>query len=498
MADIFIEWDRDRLVVAQGKSDGSKASIRLVRILERQPDSTDTLDIVDQLKQMFPSGSGRTRPAVTVVFPRQLVTIHRIQLPQVPDSEVAEMVRLQAAMRLTVPVESVCLDFTPMPLVTGSATRDVLLVTVPNDQVAVARRTMNDAGLELAEVRVSAFCVAQAAAQAGLLTARTDTSKVDIVALMRRDLIELTFVRGTAVVFSHSGSSWTSPDGIERAIRSELTRARMSAAESLGEHRIDRLILIGTPDVTSAVTDQIASRLDGAKLERIDPLTAFISGSLPDNAAATDLVTIAGAMAGGVQSTVEVVDLINPRKPPEKKDLRRVKILAATLAGLLVFAGGYIWRRGQIRSLTDAQTLMTAANVEIKEKLKAGEDELVQAAKVGAWVDRDIEWLDEIVKLQTLLPPTDRMFIDNFQFQTVQQNGTGTITLEGYAKSETDIANLARRLREAGYPVEPYEPEFRASAVSDYGVKVVLKVRLPEPLVVANITPRPKARLSAP
>ena len=362
----------------------------------------------------------------------------------------------------------------------------MLLVTVPNEQVAVARRTMNDAGLELAAVRVSAFCVAQAAAQAGLLAARTDTFKVDIVALMRRDLIELTFVRGTAVVFSHSGSSWTSTDGIERAIRSELTRARMSAAESLGEHKIDRLILIGTPDVTSAVTDQIASRLDGAKLERIDPLTTFISGTLPDKAAATDLVTIAGAMAGGIQTSVEVVDLINPRKPPEKKDLRRVKLLAATLAGLVVFAGGYLWRHVQMRSLSESRDFISAGNVEIKETLKAGEHELVQADKVRAWVSRDIEWLDELVKLQTLLPSTDRMFIDNVQFQTVAQNGTGTISMEGYAKSDTDISNLARRLREAGYPVEPYEPEFRASAVSDYGVKVVLKVRLPEIPVVAE------------
>ncbi len=482
MADIYIEWDRDRLVVAQGKSDGSKAALRLVRILERQPDSTDTLGIVDQLKQLFPSGSGKSRPSVSVVFPRQLVTIHRIQLPQVPDAEVPDMVRLQASMRLTVPVESVCLDFTPMPIVTGSATRDVLLVTVPSDQVAVARRTMNDAGLDLAEVRVSSFCVAQAAAQAGLLTAQTeDDSKVNIVALMRRDFIELTFVRGTAVVFSHSGNSWTTPDSIDRAIRSELARARMSAAESLGEHRIERLILIGTPDVTAAVTDKIASRLEGAKIERVDPLAAFISGTLPDNAAATDLVTIAGAMAGGVQSAVEVVDLINPRKSPEKKDLRRVRILAATLAGLVVFAGGYLWRHGQIRSLTESVTVMTASNIEIKKALKDGEDELLQATRVGSWVAGDFEWLDEIMKLKVLLPSTDRMFIDNIQFQTVQQNGTGTVAIECYAKSDMEISNLARRLREAGYPVEPFEHEYRASAVSDYGVKVVLKIRLPEP-----------------
>ena len=157
MADKFIEWDRDRLVVAEGTASGEKAQFQLVKILERQADSNDTFVLVDQLKQLFPVGTDRKRASAAIVFPRQMVTIHRIQLPQVPDSEIPDMIRLQASMRLTVPVESVCMDFTPLPVQAGSATRDVLLVTVPNDQVAVARRTLNDAGLELTEVRVSAF-----------------------------------------------------------------------------------------------------------------------------------------------------------------------------------------------------------------------------------------------------------------------------------------------------------------------------------------------------
>ena len=170
MVDKFIEWDRDRLVVAQGTSDGGRANFRLVKILERQSDSGDTLALVDQLKQLFPVGTDRKRASVGIVFPRQMVTIHRIQLPQVPDAELADMIRMQATMRLTVPVESVCMDFTPLPVQPGSATRDVLLVTVPTEQVAIARRTLNDAGLDLSEVRVSAYCVAQAATRAGILS----------------------------------------------------------------------------------------------------------------------------------------------------------------------------------------------------------------------------------------------------------------------------------------------------------------------------------------
>jgi hypothetical protein len=79
--------------------------------------------------------------------------------------------------------------------------------------------------------------------------------------LMRRDFIEVTFLRGTAVLYSHSGSSWSSADAIERTLRSELTRARMSAAESLGDHKIRRILLIGSTEETNAVSEQMASQI---------------------------------------------------------------------------------------------------------------------------------------------------------------------------------------------------------------------------------------------
>ena len=181
MSDIFIEWDRDRLVVARGRSEGNRVEITESCIIDRPVDAADMLTVVDQLKQIAGRAQGKNRPQVTVVFPRQFVTIHRIQLPQVTDAELPDMVRMQATMRLTVPVDSVSMDFAPLPVISGSMTRDVLLVTAPNDKVTQARRTLNDAGLELKQLRVSAFCLAQAAAQAGILKESTDASLVDVV-----------------------------------------------------------------------------------------------------------------------------------------------------------------------------------------------------------------------------------------------------------------------------------------------------------------------------
>jgi hypothetical protein len=105
---------------------------------------------------------------------------------------------------------------------------------------------------------------------------------------------------------------------------------------------------------------------------------------------------------------------------------------------------------------------------------------MTQSESVSEWVNRDVEWLDEMVRLKSILPATDRMFIDSFQFTAIQRGALPSIKLVGFARSESDVNELARKLRDAGYGVKPFEPEYRASAVSqDYGVQIVLEVSLP-------------------
>jgi Tfp pilus assembly protein PilN len=480
MADIIIEWDRDRLVVAQGQAQGPAAAFSLLQVLPRAADPQDTLSLVQGLQQLFPSQSERNKPKVCVVLPRQLVTIHRIQLPQVPDAEVPEMLRLQAAMKLTVPVESVLLDFAPLPIQPGAPTRDVLLVTIPGDQMALVRRTLNDAGLELAEARVGAWCFTQALARAGITTPAS--SAVDVVALLRRDFLELTFLRGNTVLYVHSGSSWATPEDLERTLRAELSRARLSAADILADQPIARLLLVGDPQASSAVSDQVASRLGNAAVERIDPAQSLLS--LPQNSTvpAVDAATLAGALLSRSATPVEIIDFVNPRKAAEKRDLRRVKILGATLAGLVLVAGMYTWRQNRVADLQRQKSLVDAENADLREKLEAGSTDLEFAEKIGRWVDRDIEWLDELTRLRTLMPGTDRIFIDNIAMAAVPQNAVGLIRLEAWAKSEADINELTRKLREAGYGVKPFDTDLRPAAVSqEYQVRVQLEVVLPEP-----------------
>lgn len=477
MSEIFIEWDRDRLVVAEGQPSGGRAAFGFVEVLERAEDPNDTLALVEGLQKLFPGKSDRKRLEATVVFPRQLVTFHRIQLPQVSDAEVPDMLKMQAAMKLTVPVESVAMDFTPLPLQAGSPTRDVVLVTVPGDQLAIVRRTLHDAGLELSEARVSGYCVAQALSSAGLTQ---EGEGVDVVAVLRTDFVELTFLRSTTVIYSHSGNSWNADDAIEKTLRSELSRARMSASDVLGEQKVRRIILLGSPDITSQVSDQLGTRFDNAVIERVDPAVSLFGGTLPASVSSASVVALAGAVFGRT-GNIPSIDLVNPRKAPAKRDLRRVRILGGLLAGIVVIAGGYYYRNAKVQELKDRKDLVERQNAEYREAAQAGEKDLVIAEKVQRWVDRDLEWLDEIIRLKSYFPSADRMYVDNITMAPIPQNGVGSIRMEALAKSDVDINELARRLDEAGYQVRPFEPEFRSNASSpDYQVRVLMEIILPD------------------
>ncbi|MFN9720945.1 MAG: pilus assembly protein PilM, partial [Planctomycetota bacterium] len=481
MTERYIEWDRDRLVLAEGSADGQKVSVRSITVLDRQGEGSDTLGLLDGLRKAFPATSEKKRPSVGLVIPRQSVTVQRIQLPQVPDAELPEMIRMQAMMKLTVPLESVCMDFTPLPTKPGSSSRDVLLVTAPADLINVARRTLNDAGCELSGVRVSAYCIAQVLEQGGLLKADPESSAVDVVALLRHDFIELTFVRGTTVIFSHSGNPWNTPDAIERTLRSELTRARLSAAEILGEHRIGRILLVGSPTVTGAISDQLSTRFDQAKIERIDPIQFFANSPSDTRVSCSELLPIAGAILSQVRSSIDSVDLVNPRKAPEKRDLRRVRMLAAVLGLILVFGGFSMWKSNRMKALELSLAMIETENSGVSEEVDAGEGTMVLYNQLKDWSDRDHPWLDRLMDLKESLPNTDRIFVKKFSLQAVPRGDVGAVTVDLYARSEEDILKLERRLSAEGYKLKSSNSPKRKPAVAspDYQWNAVLEIVIP-------------------
>ena len=473
---LVIEWDRDELIAATGSASGSQVTLRKVVVTKRnEGQNLSPEELGDELRKSLTNG-GIVADSAIVVFPRSLVTFRRIELPHVPDAEVPDMVRLQAATRLTVPVDSVCLDFVPLPIVAGSETRDVLLVTLPKKHVEQVQKTLSTCGIELAGVRVSTFGVAASFVYSGLVPA-TNAHTVEALVWLRSDLIEMIFMKGQSVIFSHSGASWQSTDRIEQAVKAEVSRARMAAAEDIGDYTVSRITLIGSNDITAAVPDSISQRLNDAEVRRIDADNLLLNAPLVDGQTPSDLLAIAGIIANVQIHSVESVDLVNPRKPPVKKDNRRLKAIVSTGAAVLLLTGGWTWRQSTVDGLETKRNAIASDATRLSNAYKAGGDDIDLDKKLLDWQQRDHNWLAEMQKIQQLLGSTETVLIKELDFAAGQGQTAGTVTATGAAASRNDVEDLMRVFRESGYEVVgSYIPSSREPG---YNQQMTLELKIP-------------------
>lgn len=481
---LVIEWDRDRLIAAIGAPARQKVDLKSALVVDRQQGQLPA-ELGHELAAAMKKAGIDVSDAI-VVFPRELVTFFRIELPNLPDHELPDMVRLQAATRLTVPVESVSLDFCPLPVKSGSDTRDVLVVTAPQKHVNEVLGCLSACDIDLAGLRVSSFGIGASVVHAGLLPADTAAAGVEAVVSLRDDSIEMIFLNGHHVEFSHSGASWTSLQAVEQAVRAEISRARMAATEDMGSYSVRRLTLIGSPEITAAVPDTISARLDNAEVVRIDPAESLLSCQLPSGLTASDMLAISGAIANVQSPSVESVDLVNPRKAPEKKDYRRAKILAGVGVVVLLVVGFWQWRTSQVQAVEKeiAAIKAEAAKINSDYRNKSTQRRLDLAERIRDWSNRDINWLAEVDRIRELMNGTERVYLTRFQFGVAGRDNAGTISAEGYAKSRKDIEDLMRMLREAGYLVTP---SAITQSMRDSGYAMALTLDLTIPVNRASV-----------
>lgn len=472
MSTLIIEWDRDRLIVVSGSTSGRGVTVQHALTVARDAETAPETLGQDLARAL--TASGITNESAIVVLPRSLVTLRRIQLPNVSDNELPDMVRLQAATRLTVPLESVCMDFVPLP---GSGDgRDVLLATTPAEQISGIRTALATAELQLSGVQVSSFGIASALAHAGKLTTTGDA--VETVITLRSELIELLMIRQRSVLFSHSGASWSSADQIEQAVRSEISRGRLAATEAIGSHTVHQVTLVGTDDVTSAVPDDITKRLDHAAIQRLNPADSIIQGTLPDDLNSSDVLAAAGVITGRQQGSVPTIDLVNPRQAAPQADTRRLKIILTVGAALLISVGVWKWRDSTLSALQSDIDRIEAEVSSLESEYKNGEADLEQEEAIRQWSEANIDWLDELERIRSIMGGTERLLIRSCTFSAGHGSTRGTITAECYARDRRDVQDFYRRLEAAGYDVVPKAIE-PGSPDPDYSTEFSLMLNLP-------------------
>jgi len=377
-----------------------------------------------------------------VVLPRSAAVFRKLALPDVPDDELPDLVRMQAATKCPTPLDRLRLDFVPLPR--RGESREVLLATIPGKTADDALAAVRAAGLEPAGVGLSPFGVA------ARVTA--DEGSTLIVAV-QGTAVEITMVRDRTVVLSHSTElQGGSIEEDRKWLPGEVTRAVVAADHLAAAGGISRVVLLGPGDLLAPLVDVFAERY-GGRADLIDEPGGLDVTSAEGAVSPAALAAAAGQLdaAGGPAR----LDFLNPRKRVERPDRRRLQASVIAAGVALVAVVGYYLSWQKQGDLEDRIANLRTEGTELDATLKQGKPTLDAHGKVNEWLGDRADWVEQLATLDAAMPGTERAYLTKLTFDPATTASLGVVRGTGLAKDRFDVQRLNEALAGKGYLVAP-------------------------------------------
>ena len=464
---ICIYWAPESITVAIPARGGAASGFSVAR-----PESVSADDAV-ALGNWLKAELARHKVAgkrAAVVLPLAAVQMRRLTLPNVPENDLPDLVRLQASMKSNVPLERLRLDFVPLPTANTSeaAGRDVLLATLAGAVAARISAAIAAAGLELVSIGLAPFATAAVAGRAegeGLLIAAVGRG------------VEVTRVRDGSVLFAYA-TELHGDDAAEdcRWLIGEITRA-VVAADAHATHQLDWIRLLGPPALLTPLVEPLAARYSAA----VEVVSNPAELGLPEAEAAEtsiDLAPLVAAVGQGREATLPRLDFLNPRKRIEPPDRTRLKWMAAAVAGLVVLLLPFGWSWAEQGTLEGRLEELREQSAELGRLVKQGQPTLAQTSAVVGWQTESAEWATQMAEITAALPGTDRVILTELNFDPGTQDSLGKVRGTGFAKTRGDAQAVQQALSDRGYRVTP-KPYVEAGRDPQYPWRFDLELLIP-------------------
>ena len=415
-------------------------------------------------------GVGATK--VVLLNPREAIVTRQLDLPDVPDDELPELVRFQAAVRSAAPVETLSLDYVPLPPGAYQGRR-VLAFTHDRGRILEWQRALQSEGMELAGVLVSPIALAEFADR----TRTVADDRTRLLISQRGNRVELSLVDSRTVVFSHgtrlfegTGSTHVQP------LQAELMRSVVSLGQLHPGVEIGQVTYVPDGEPDEAVLTLLEQRFPGQ--------VTTLRGTRMIAEAAQLLGHPSASLVGAALSLgtplVQRLDLVNPRRPAPKSDTLRQKLIyggtAASLLLALLLAMWWraVWARdAEIEFLTEnVSTLATT--------LDKGKPLLAEAKAVDKWLTSVAPPIQSLATFQQTLPGTDRLYFTDLKLEPDPKAGRPRISGTAHARTRDDKESFEQGLRERGYDVQPKVANDNRKD-PDYPVSFTLDIGMPAP-----------------
>ncbi|WP_437192005.1 type IV pilus biogenesis protein PilM [Planctomicrobium sp. SH527] len=478
--EIALEWFRDRIDALSAKGQAARE---------------ESVDHADPLVPAVQAGgslhawlqrAGLPGGKAVLVLPRESVVMRRLQLPLSPENELPDLVRFQAATKTAAPIDSLVLDYLPLPVQPGRDGQDVIAISIDRDKLARMKAVCDAAGLEvtrvtLASLGVGRFLRTKAASDLGI-------DGPDLVVYQQHSQVELSIFDEGSLVLSHVVHLADDAHGDAlKPLNMEITRLFMALVQTRGEVVVTRCFyLSGTPH--PGVQNLLEQRF-GAGLKVIDPTETGRGKSVPGFEA------LSGALTSSSDPSLSI-DLLHPRKRVDAPDRRKLYFSIAGISAALLLAGGSYWFYSTKGAL---ENQVAVADEEIRgqeEFLKKGKPRSDAHARVVRWMEGDPHPVELWSHLHKYFPGRDRVYLQEFRIVPMQGAMIARFTGKGRARDRSDVDFLQQSLSDNGYRVRPNTPAL-GNRDPDFPWQFDLDVELPRTVIAPPASKGP-AKTPAP
>ncbi len=430
------------------------------------------------LNEQFKS-LGLTAKSVLATIPREDAVVRVLEVPNVPDADLPNVVRFQAAAKSTRPLDSLLLDFLPLPRREGVAGREVLVATIGREVLDPLKLVLLRTGCELAGVSLTATAMAE-------LIARLERSdppppqSVELAIVSHEHLVEITLLRDRALLLTHAArlpDDATTPEREQQAIVAEVNRSLVALKRQHPELALSRTWLWGNPTSLHGLASVLRKRF-ACDVNVEDPLvlpglTFDGDGSVTSHALFTGPV---GLLFGQTGRRTESLDFLHPRQPVVPRDLKRLYGTVSSAAAVLLLLGAFGWRWNTVR-LMEKETAEHRTEADLLKKENEGSAAMVKNVNaIGKWTDQRVAWLDRLFELSEAMEGTDRRYLTKLNGQPGAAGIVGVVRGDGFAKDRDDIDDLSAKLAShEGVTVTPHQVA-RPGTDGDYPWKFDLDV----------------------
>jgi Tfp pilus assembly PilM family ATPase len=420
-------------VTAGGRS--AAAAFSALLPAELAPANIDVL--ATWLRDLLARHSVRTNHAVCALG-RSRVSLRLVRVPKCPDQELPAIVQFAVDSEPVGAPGPTVSDFQVGPNV--GQERQALVAQIGRQTIDTLAEVLRRAGLTVEHIGLRPFATRYLWER---LSPESHDGPVLLTNATDRETVELSVWDDDRLLVCRSVRVDQNGSSVGRLV-SEVKRTLAAHQSQDGSAAIEYIAVVGEQ------SESLAAALRGAIEAKVEAFGIDGGWSLPGETGGGEFATALAAGWRQLDRAGWPIDLLNPKKPPVKRDHRkRLVALAVALVVLVpVIAYGFVsWRiRAYDQRIDSLQTEIDR----LKGVLRANDPLQRRHQSMKDWEAGSVNWAYELGELVANFPDTTDAYVERLEMTAGRKNRSPSFKLSGRTRSQDVVtksqANLAGEL----------------------------------------------------